>query len=96
MPDGNESQAVGGSGQTPSAMPRRRWWPALLGVLVVACATAFTGNQGYVPLETHEAFVARSAEEMFAGDSWLVPRFNDQPRLKKPPLSYWLVMVIET
>lgn len=76
-------------------MAPRWWWPALVGVLLVACATAFTGNQGYVPLETHEAFVARSAEEMFARDSWLVPYFNDQPRLKKPPLSYWLVMAVD-
>jgi len=76
-------------------MAPRWWWPALVGVLLVACATAFTGNQGYVPLETHEAFVARSAEEMLAGKSWLVPFFNGEPRLKKPPLSYWLVMAID-
>jgi 4-amino-4-deoxy-L-arabinose transferase-like glycosyltransferase len=95
MTDGSESQAVGGSGRATGARPSRRWWALLVGLLLVACATSFTRNLSYVPLETHEAFVARSAEEMFARNSWLVPYFNDQPRLKKPPLSYWLVMAVD-
>jgi len=95
MADGNESQAIGGLGRAAGTLSSRGWWAALIGVLLVACAASFTRGLSYVPLETHEAFVARSAEEMFAGKSWLVPYFSDQPRLKKPPLSYWLVMAVD-
>ena len=66
-------------------------------IFAIACAalTALSGNGAKLPLDTHEVFVARSAEEMLARGSFLVPYLNDQPRLKKPPLSYWLVMGID-
>jgi len=47
------------------------------------------------PLETHEVYVAQSAREMLQRADWVLPTFNHQPRLNKPPLAYWLVMALE-
>lgn len=47
------------------------------------------GNGAERPLEAHEAFVARSATEMLRRDDWILPYFNGEPRLQKPPLNYW-------
>src|SRR5690606_9678498 len=44
------------------------------------------------PLESHEIFVAQTSREMLAAGEWVVPTFNSEPRLVKPPLMYWLVM----
>ena len=43
-----------------------------------------------LPPDEHEILVLRTAQEMHARGDWVVPYFNDEPRLKKPPLSYWL------
>ncbi|MFM9959052.1 MAG: ArnT family glycosyltransferase [Phycisphaerales bacterium] len=48
------------------------------------------------PLETHEVFVAQTSREMLAANEWVLPSFNAEPRLNKPPLAYWLVMVLES
>jgi 4-amino-4-deoxy-L-arabinose transferase-like glycosyltransferase len=50
------------------------------------------GNGASRPLEEHEAFVARSAEEMERTGEWLVGRFGGEWRLEKPPVSYWLAL----
>lgn len=44
------------------------------------------------PLDAHEIFVAQTSREMIANNDWLVPLFNEELRLKKPPLMYWLVI----
>lgn len=41
--------------------------------------------------ETAEARVAVVAREMIKTDDWVVPRIGSEPRLKKPPLPYWMV-----
>ncbi len=41
--------------------------------------------------DANEAFYVQTPREMLERGEWLVPYFNDQPRLNKPPLSYWLV-----
>ena len=38
----------------------------------------------------HEGRVAATASEMLDRRDWLIPHLNDQPRLQKPPLAYWL------
>ncbi len=43
-----------------------------------------------LPLEDHEIYVVRTVQEMHDRHDWLVPYFNGEPRLNKPPLSYWL------
>jgi hypothetical protein len=47
-----------------------------------------------VPLETHEIFVLESARQMNATGDWILPRFNDNLRLNKPPLNYWATVLI--
>ncbi|MCY3002936.1 MAG: phospholipid carrier-dependent glycosyltransferase [Planctomycetota bacterium] len=71
--------------EPPSRPPR--WLAAA--VLVYALLMAAFGNGAARPLEAHEAFVARSATEMLRRDDWILPYFNGEPRLQKPPLNYW-------
>ena len=46
------------------------------------------------PLEKHEAFVLATAQEMQTGGDWILPRYNEELRLQKPPLSYWATMLV--
>ncbi len=71
--------------ESPSRSPR---WLAVA-VLAYALLMAAFGNGAARPLEAHEAFVARSATEMLRRDDWILPYFNGEPRLQKPPLNYW-------
>ena len=41
--------------------------------------------------DANEAFYVQTPREMVESSNWLVPHFNGEPRLNKPPLSYWLV-----
>jgi 4-amino-4-deoxy-L-arabinose transferase-like glycosyltransferase len=41
-------------------------------------------------MKLHEIFVAGTVQEMHARGDWIVPYFNAEPRLNKPPLSYWV------
>jgi 4-amino-4-deoxy-L-arabinose transferase-like glycosyltransferase len=63
-------------------------WP-LVALAVVLALGALLGNGGDRPLEEHEVFVARTAVEMQRNGDWLVPHFNGELRLEKPPLAYW-------
>ncbi|MCA9271756.1 MAG: glycosyltransferase family 39 protein [Phycisphaerales bacterium] len=78
--------------QPEASAPHARWRFWILLLLVTSSLTSFAGTGASLPLDAHEVFVARTAEEMHARGEWLVPYFNDTPRLKKPPLEYWLVL----
>ena len=67
----------------------------LLIVAIAAALVALSGNGSNLPLASHEAYVARSAEEMIARNDWIVPHFNGQPRINKPPLAYWLTIAVD-
>ncbi|MGH9339296.1 MAG: ArnT family glycosyltransferase [Acidobacteriota bacterium] len=41
--------------------------------------------------DSNEAFYAQTPREMVERGEWVVPYFNGEPRLNKPPLSYWIV-----
>ena len=41
--------------------------------------------------DANEAFYVQTPREMIQRGDWIVPYFNGEPRLNKPPLSYWLV-----
>jgi len=47
-----------------------------------------------VPLETHESFVLATAQEMKTSGDWIVPRYNEELRLQKPPMSYWATLLV--
>jgi 4-amino-4-deoxy-L-arabinose transferase-like glycosyltransferase len=42
--------------------------------------------------DSTEAFYAETPREMMELDSVVIPQFNYEPRLNKPPLAYWLVI----
>ncbi|MGH8471116.1 MAG: ArnT family glycosyltransferase [Gammaproteobacteria bacterium] len=69
----------------------RPWafWGSVALILVLAGIVAGIGT-AQLPLEGHEALVVQTAEEMHARGDYIVPYFNAEPRLVKPPLSYWL------
>lgn len=56
----------------------------LLGALIA------TSGSVTLPMDGHEAFVVQTAQEMHDRNDWIVPWFNGEPRLNKPPLNYWL------
>ena len=43
-------------------------------------------------LGSHEGYAIVPAREMLLSGDYVVPRFGDLPRLKKPPLIYWTVV----
>ncbi len=61
-----------------------------LPLLLVAALTFFAGLGRGAITDSDEAFYAESAREMVASGDWLTPHYNDEPRLQKPVLYYWL------
>ena len=61
-------------------------------ILLATAAMSLSGIGRSLPLESHETYYARAATEMMARNDYVVPHFNGQPRLQKPPLSYWLII----
>lgn len=61
-----------------------------LAILLIGLAVTLPGL-GRLTLERQQELrVALVARDMAEGGSWLIPQFQRQPRLRKPPLSYWL------
>ena len=67
---------------------------ALLLVVVLAGAAIAPGNGPSRPLNAHEILVAQTAIEMQERGDYLVPYYNGLIRLEKPPLPYWLVVLV--
>lgn len=69
----------------------RRFWCRrdALFVLVLALYASFFGLTN-TEMEFHEIFVVQTAVEMQERGDYLVPYFNGQLRLTKPPMNYWL------
>ena len=79
----------------------RRRWPAALGLAALLGALFFFRLGDDLPFRTHEALLAVSARNMVLNRPvrlddgtqprpYLVPNFNDVPRLRKTPLPYWM------
>jgi 4-amino-4-deoxy-L-arabinose transferase-like glycosyltransferase len=47
-----------------------------------------------IPVERHGIFVVETAQEMQVSGDWVLPRFNGEPRLNKPPLNYWATVLV--
>lgn len=60
-------------------------WPV---ILLCLWMTTLTGIHR-IPLEDHEVFVLQTTREMAAKGEWVLPSFNYEPRLQKPPFNYW-------
>ncbi len=72
---------------------RPRWNTTLSVIILCATLIAFSGL-AWLPIEAHEAFVLLSAQHMLDSGDWVVPFFNGEPRLTKPPFNYWLTAII--
>ena len=57
--------------------------------LAVLVTTANLG--GWRSLGAHEALAAVPARAMLRSGDWVTPDFGGVPRVKKPPLAYWLI-----
>jgi len=65
---------------------------ALLIVLLVAAVVPYFLNLGATSIiDANEAFYAETPREMIESGNYVSPTFNYEPRLNKPPLSYWVV-----
>jgi 4-amino-4-deoxy-L-arabinose transferase-like glycosyltransferase len=47
-----------------------------------------------IPLESHEVLVIETSREMQSQGEWVLPSFDYEPRLNKPPFSYWAVSAL--
>jgi hypothetical protein len=43
--------------------------------------------------DANEAFYAETPREMLVTGDYLAPQFNFQPRVQKPPLTYWIILI---
>lgn len=77
------------------ALLARHWKGALALLFALGLMVGVSNALSPWPLETHEVFVAQTSREMLEAGDWVLPMFNAEPRLNKPPLAYWLVMGLE-
>jgi 4-amino-4-deoxy-L-arabinose transferase-like glycosyltransferase len=79
----------------------RHRWLAPLGLATLLATLFFFRLGDDLPFRTHEALLAVSARNMVLNrpvqlddgsrpSPYLVPNFNDEPRLQKTPLPYWM------
>ena len=60
-------------------------------ILLLLLIPALLYNLGERPVyKIQEVRIAETAREMVVSGDWLVPRYNGELRLQKPPLPYWL------
>lgn len=86
--------------QAPPRDPSLPWSRRLsllcvVALLVTASWVALAGSGNRLPLDGHDVLVARTAEEMIERRQWLVPYISEEPRLKKPPMNYWLTRGVD-
>ncbi|MDX2170911.1 MAG: phospholipid carrier-dependent glycosyltransferase [Deltaproteobacteria bacterium] len=75
-------------------MPTRRTrWP-LLPLLLLCSALYLPGLRQLPPVDRDEARYAQAAREMLAAGDWVLPRLQNEPRLRKPIGAYWLQAIV--
>ena len=63
-------------------------------LLLTLLALPYFVNLGVSSLwDANEAFYAETPREMMVTGDYLAPRFNFEPRVQKPPLTYWVVLL---
>lgn len=60
------------------------------GVILVS---VFFNLGSYRTLGSHETYAAAPARSMLESGDWVIPRIGQEPRLRKPPLVYWMIAV---
>lgn len=87
-------EVLAAGGQDAQAFAQRwQWWGLCLLLCLLGLVVALPALDR-IPLDSHEIFVAQSVREMSARGDWLVPYFNGEPRLNKPPMNYWLTGLV--
>jgi 4-amino-4-deoxy-L-arabinose transferase-like glycosyltransferase len=78
----------------PPALPPPPMRHALFVILIGLAALLHVATIGSGDLYSQtEGQYAGAAREMVEGDHWVLPTNNGAPRLQKPPLLYWLIIV---
>ena len=62
-----------------------------VGALLFLALPFFTSLGAPSIWDSNEAYYVQTPREMVERGDWLVPYFNAEPRLNKPPLAYWVV-----
>ena len=69
-----------------------RWRRVALVLLFAAAVVPYFLNLGATSIiDANEAFYTETPREMIEAGDYINPTFNYEPRLNKPPLSYWAV-----
>lgn len=63
-----------------------RIWVVILSIVLTGL---FFGSAERAIDKIQEARIAETAREMVVGNDWVVPHYNGELRLQKPPLTYW-------
>ncbi|MEZ6044820.1 MAG: glycosyltransferase family 39 protein [Planctomycetaceae bacterium] len=75
-----------------SALPFYRSWKFKVGVVfAVGILVLFFNLAGYRTFSSHEGFAVVPTQEMLESGNYVVPYYAGIPRLKKPPLVYWVL-----
>ncbi len=61
----------------------------LIAGLLCGCIIVFYGSRDWALMDPDEARYAEASKEMIEQKSFIVPLYNDTPRLNKPILFYW-------
>jgi 4-amino-4-deoxy-L-arabinose transferase-like glycosyltransferase len=78
----------------PPALPAPPTRHALFAILIALAALLHVGTIGSGNLYSQtEGQYAGAAREMVEGHQWLLPTNDGIPRLQKPPLLYWLIII---
>ena len=75
------------SENTQGTRSRNALFPVLMFLLAIIIAASGSMT---LPMDGHETFVVQTTQEMHDRNDWIVPWFNGEPRLNKPPLNYWI------
>jgi 4-amino-4-deoxy-L-arabinose transferase-like glycosyltransferase len=97
-PSASDSGGNTPSGAAPSSFRDcEKWvWPCMAALTAVYFFFAFFHLADVPLLDPDEPRYAAAGRNMSEGGSLLVPEFNGQPRINKPPLFYWLVALSDT
>ncbi|MAT16330.1 MAG: hypothetical protein CMJ46_13795 [Planctomyces sp.] len=73
-------------------LPFYRTWTCKVAVVFLIGAMLLSFNlSGYRTFSSHEGFAVVPAQEMLESGNYVVPYYAGIPRLKKPPLVYWVL-----
>lgn len=66
------------------------WWGGGAALVLLCLALFVPGLWSIPPVDRDESRFAQASRQMYESGDFVVPRVQDQPRLNKPPLIYWL------